>query len=186
MKDIRAKALRDNYTPTPFFFRQRSDQKQTRLVAWSANVPQMKELVYSVLRIFPQSIEVLLKVKKESKDENDIWARYHGKVNLDRFVKVMGSYESTVFQDGEVQLCVKRPDTGSYFVIDEDGLFFFYPYSEEIEKMCLKFKFEQRINELISEGGHWNFTPHEANVRRDKFITALGLIPTGGSQENRS
>lgn len=173
----RPKALREGYCSNPFFYGQESSQGATRLVAWTPSLVQMKRLIYGVLQTFPKEGDVLFKIRVEPKKGHSRWTTYYGKVPLRKLLRAIKSNEVCVFQDGGTQLCVKRPDSGDYFAFDEDGIFFFYPNRPEIVALCRKAGFEQRVEEWISDRGHWNVEPKDADKLRERFRNYLDLKP---------
>ena len=169
------KSIAKNYNPTPFYFREQCNRDETRLVVWSPNLNQMKEFFYQALRIFPEKVEVLLKIEKEDKGPQEKWDRYYGQLPRTELEEAIKQSETIIFQDGESQMNVRRQDTGDYITVDEHGIIYVYSKSERFEKLCQENGFGERLEKLVSDLGHWHISPKEAQRKRDKFIKNLNL-----------
>src|SRR5262249_1375267 len=151
------KALRDGYSPAPFFFRQEYQPGKVRWVAWTGSVPHLKELLYRVLRCFPEDVQVLLKLQEAERADpvTGPWLRYHGTCTLATLFAAIEENESQVFTDGGSQLCVMCGGGGDYFALDEHGIFFLYADDEGIRELCGELGFEEREERLLTEDEHW-------------------------------
>ena len=156
-----AKAIREDYSPAPFFNRQEYQPGAERWVAWSNSLHSLKELFYSVLNCFPEEVEILLKLERESHHQpsGDPWLRYHGVCPL---------------QDGGSQLCVRCVGGGDYLVFDEHGIFFVYSDDDGFRACCQELGFEERIEPLLYEAGHWHYRPG-GNDKWEPFLQQFGL-----------
>ena len=173
------KSIAKDYGPSPFYFREQRGRDETRLVVWSPDLNQMKELFYQALKVFPAEVEVLLKIKREDKSTQkstqEKWDRYYGQFHRAALEEVIKQSETIIFQDGDSQLNVRKPDASDYVTLDDHGVIYVYSKSEQFEKLCRENGFEERLEKLISDLGHWHITPKDAQKKRAKFIRGLNL-----------
>jgi hypothetical protein len=171
------KAVRQGYSPAPFYLVQQSDQGETRFVAWTSELRQLKQLIDRLLDTFPDQVEVLLKVDTgETADQDSIWNRYVGRASRKAVREALVNYERYVFQDGDNQLCVKRPDTDEYFALDHCGVLYVYSSSPQLADLCAGAGFaRQHTAELISDAGHWRVSLKDGEQLREGLIHQLGL-----------
>ncbi len=169
------KAIAKEYNLRPFFFRQKYSEG-FRFVAWSSMLRQLKALVYDILKIFSGDIEILLKIRIQKEGEVD-WDRYHGQIEHWKLAEVIKNNELYVFQDGEHQLCIRDSDTGEYIALDDHDILFIYSESEQVIHICEKNGFENREEKLISDFGHWHYSPKDSSALGEKFINDLSLEP---------
>jgi hypothetical protein len=170
------KAIREDYSPAPFFFREEFEFGKHRWIAWTSSLGQLKELFYRVIQSFPDDVEILLKLQQAVQvDPNiDQWQRYHGNCHLNTLLAVIEENEGQVFTDGGSQLCVMCGGGGDYLALDEHGIFFLYADDENIPIVFAELGFECRRQKLVTEGGHWHYRPGE-NEKWQPFIEQLGL-----------
>jgi hypothetical protein len=182
MQPGEAKAMREGYSPGPFFFRQEYEPGKLRWVAWTGSLPQLKKLFYRVLCFFPENVDILLKLEPaEGADPNtDSWQRYHGNCSLNRLLPVIEENEDQVFTDGGSQLCVMCGGGGDYFALDEHGIFFLYADDDGMRELCGELGFEERQADLLTDQGCWRYRPG-GNERWQAFIEQAGLQAVGSS-----
>jgi hypothetical protein len=176
-----SKAIREGYSPPPFFYREEYEPEKVRWVAWTGSVPQLKELLYRVLRCFPEDVQVLLKLQvAERADPNTgPWQRYYGTCSLETLLVAIEKNEAQVFTDGGSQLCVMCGGGGDYLALDEHGSFFLYADDEGVRELCGELGFEERQERLLTEDGHWHYRPG-GNEAWQAFIEQAGLQAVGG------
>jgi hypothetical protein len=175
VEDDAPKAVVQGYAPRPFFFAQTSPQGSIRRVAWTGDLPQLKRLVYAILRHFTANALVLMKVGKEDVADGPVWTRYHGEAPLAKVIQAMQANERMVFQDGYTQLCVRDADTGDYIALDEHGVLYIYSDDPVFAQICTDSGLSEREEALISEHGHWRRALDNADDLQHRFISALGL-----------
>jgi hypothetical protein len=168
------KAVRQGYDVDPFFFREWNGP-DTRIVAWTASPGQLRDLLHAVTNRFPEELEVLLKAHDLGADERDAWERWGGDCSRADVLDAFVTHEHFVTQDGASQVCVKRPDTGEYFALDDHGILFIYSPDPSFEGILEAMGFVRAREPLIFEGGHWHKHLKDHTVLRDRFITGLGL-----------
>ncbi|SRR6266446_1207390 len=176
------KAIREGYSPSPFFFSQEYVPGKIRWVAWTASLPKLKELFYHVLGSFPEDVQILLKLQMAERADPDTgpWKRYHGSSSLKTLRAVIEENECQIFLDGGSQLCLMCGEGGDYFALDEHGIFFLYADAEGIRDVFVELGFEHRQEKLITEDVHWHYRPG-ANEKWQPFIEQLGLQVVGDS-----
>src|SRR5688572_33426018 len=115
------KAIREDYAPAPFFFRQEYQPGAERWVAWTDSCTDFRILFYRVLDCFPEDVDVLLKLIAENKPihENGPWRRYHGNCGRDELTHAVREQEDLVFLDGGSQICFRCAGGGDYLALDE-------------------------------------------------------------------
>lgn len=170
------KAIREDYSPEPFFFRQEYEPGAERWVAWTNTQDRLRELYYRVLDCFPSMVEILCKLEREGQVEQggDPWLRYHGVCQLDNLTSAIRKNEDWVFQDGGSQLCVRCAGGGDYLVLDEHGILFFYSDDNGFRDLCQELGFEERAEPLLYESGHWHYRAGR-NESWEPFLRQLGL-----------
>lgn len=174
------KAVRQDYSPGPFFFAQTNASGAVRLVGWTGDVSQLESLFYRLMDELPDDVDVLLKIKREESAENrpdDPWQRYHGPASRAAVVKAVESCAAAIFQDSEVQLCVRDPLTSEYVVLDEDGIVFVYSDAACFQQVFRECGFVKQLGTLINEAGRWNYSPQTGPDARARFIEQLRLEP---------
>jgi hypothetical protein len=103
------------------------------------------------------------------------WKRYYGKTSLSKLERTVKSNEKFLFQDGHIQVSIKRSDTGEYLTFDEHGVLYIYSNSDKFEKLCVKAGFEKKVEKLVSESGHWHILPKDSEKFKRNFISQLNL-----------
>lgn len=171
-----AKAARDGYHPSPFFFSQKNTADGSlRWLAWSSVGELMERLTNDVLQRFSEDLEVLLKIEKQDTSDGPAWSRFHGAAKRTEVCAAIESVRSLIYGDGYTQLCVRDSPTGNYIALDEYGILFIYWDDENIAHICREAGFEQRQHELISARPHWRKRiPDAADLQR-QLIDLLRL-----------
>jgi hypothetical protein len=171
------KAVREGYAPAPFFIRQEYEAGSIRWVAWTNSLPDLKSLFYHILDAFPETVEVLLKIKQPGADgvAADSWRRFHATCPVEEFAAAVRENETFAFQDGSSQLCAMCGGGGDYFALDDHGIFFLYADNEGVGKLLQRKGFEERTEELLSDAPHWHVGSSQAQEQRERFIARLGL-----------
>ena len=169
------KAVVEGYDPPPFFFAQTSPHGAVRWVAWTGKLPQLKQLVYGLLRLFSPHAQVLLKVDKKDVSDGAVWTRYHGEAPVAKVVHAIRDHERLIFQDGYTQLCVRDDDTGEYIALDEYGVLYIYAHDDRFTQTCRDCGFEERPETLISDQPHWRQALDDAAELRASLVKALHL-----------
>lgn len=165
------------YEPEPFFYLDHCPD-YVRWVAWSPDAEQMSALFWHVLQGFPDSVDVLIKVRRETPDEDsDPWQRFMGSVPRPRFQDAIGDRIQFIFCQGYTfQLCVKMPDQSDNFALDEGGVLFVYSDNEKYRSLCCDLGFEEQRVPLIFESDGCEFRQFpDAEEQLTEFITELGL-----------
>jgi len=171
-----SKAIREGYSPAPFFFHQEYEPGKMRWIAWTSSLPQLKELFYRAVRCFPNDVQVLLKLQQAERADpvTGPWQRYHGNCLLEKLIAVIEENEDQVFTDGGSQLCVMPGEGGDYIALDEHGIFFLYTDNEEFRNLFAELGYKDRSQELLWDAGHWHYRPGD-NEKWLPFIEQLGL-----------
>jgi hypothetical protein len=170
------KAVRDGYAPGPFFFPERHTG---RLVAWTADVSQLRALVDRVLDRFSPDVRVVMTIRSDQ--ATDGWIRYDGDCDLASLRDAIAAHEECVLQDGESQLTIEAVDTGERLTIDDVGVVHLPGASPDLEQLCVAAGFNRRKEELIGRGGGWRRAV--AGDLRHQLIAALRLELTRGGTE---
>ncbi|MSR77348.1 MAG: hypothetical protein EXS63_03870 [Candidatus Omnitrophica bacterium] len=156
----------------PFFLIEKRG-KDKRYTAWSGDLDQIKKLYGSLIDQFSEDIEILFKIKKE---EKKTWENYYGKNNLSDLKRTIQKREEWFFCDGEVQISVKRIDTGEYLTFDEHGVL--YLYADPSKNYAATFKaagFQEEQEAAVFEEGHWHISPKDSEKYRADFLRELHL-----------
>jgi hypothetical protein len=171
------KAVRDGYAPAPFFFADRR-RGTPSVVAWTADVAQLRRLVDRVLDRFPHEVRVVMTVLSDQ--SADGWIRYDGECTLAIVRAAIVAHEECVLQDGASQLTIEALETGERLTIDDVGIVHVAPASPELEQACVAAGFAKRKEELIARGGGWRRTV--AGDVRQQLIAALRLELARGDE----
>jgi hypothetical protein len=174
-----AKAIREGYSPAPFFFQQEYAPDSLRWVAWSPTPTEVKNVVYRSLDFFPDDVEVLLKVAiQDSTDSTgESLQRYHAVCALADLVEAIRRSELFIFIDGGSQLCVRPHGGGDYMALDDHGIFFMYSCESGYPEFFQQLGFQHRVEELLYDQPHWHRRPPNPDALAEEFITKLGLLP---------
>lgn len=169
------KAWAKEYDEAPFFFEESSVSGQ-RLVAWSEEPEQITRAFYSIIDLFPQTLDVLLKISLgREPGGKPLWARYQGVVAREHLLQVLKGNETYVFSDGMHQLCLKNPTTDHYLAFDDHGIFFLYSPSRDEVELFRSLGFEERCAKPIYKIPHFQHTPPDSEKLEIKFVSDLGL-----------
>jgi hypothetical protein len=172
IKEEKLKACLDGYNPLPFYFKQKYEQG-LRYVAWTSNLPQLKQLVYDIINSFSENLEILLKISLEDNPEE--FQRYYTKIRKNDLISLMKQNELYIFSDGNHQLCIKRSDTGEYMALDDHDILFIYSDSQTNTDILKNNNFENREEKLIFDSGHWHIRPKDSEKLAEKLIKELNL-----------
>jgi hypothetical protein len=171
------KAVADGYEQGPFFYRDEHPSGAVRWVAWPGTIDGLRDLFYRVIGVFPDEVDVLLKVRQWDQGEpgEERWQRYHGTCTRDRLLKAIGEYDGLVFRDGHLQLCVMCGGGGDYLALDDHGLFFLYTEDDGFATLCRNLGWEERRGELLGQQPHFHGSSDTFEEERPRFISELGL-----------
>jgi hypothetical protein len=172
---ISPKAYREGYAPDPFVFEERNDSGDVRFVAWTPDVARLKRLVYAILDMFPDRVEVLFKTETGAESGRDGWQRYSAESTRTAIVEATRDSEELIFHDGGSMLCVKRMDDGAYLALDEHATLFIYSDDRTYLTVCEQLGFENRVTELVSDAPHWHHRPAHCEEHEQRFIRRLAL-----------
>ena len=172
------KACVEGYDPPPFFFREEF-QGNVRLVAWTSRLDHLKSAFYRIIESFPETVEVLFKVKIDSPDDADEWHRYYGRIAHGTLESGIRANELCVFQDGGNQLCVRIPDTPEYIALDDHNILFVYSQRPSFRQALVESGLKEQANPLLFEKPHWHVMPKDSDIHRERFINAIGLNDEG-------
>ena len=79
--ELHPKAVREGYSPSPFFYEQTNERSEARLVGWTGSVAQLQSLFERLTSELPNNVDILLKVRRDepiTPDSGDPWERYYG------------------------------------------------------------------------------------------------------------
>src|SRR5262245_59829537 len=175
------KSVREDYSPSPFCFRQTSQSGQVRIVAWTGSQSGQRASFRALIERLPEKLDVLLKVRLGEADgtdgeDSDTWRRYHGVVERAELLDAMTSCETFVFCDSRNQLCVRDLATSDYVVLDDVGVIYIYSDEDLFPDVLRQHGFEERFERLISDGGYWGQTPKEGAAQGEAFRKMLHLV----------
>ena len=189
----RPKAVRDGYEPAPFFFVQTSESAGSRVVAWAPALPTMRDAFLALIKLLPDSLEVLLKVavddehadgKSRQTESADAWQRHYGLVARGALLEAIERCSEFVFQDSRNQLCVRDPISFDYVVLDHVGVIYVYSDEAAFHDLFARLGFEQRFEGLISDEWSWSQLPAAGPEQEVEFIRLLRLSPAPGPGES--
>lgn len=158
-------------------FEEPHEDGDVRFVAWTADIAQLKRLVYAILKRFPDRVEVLFKSETKGEAERDGWQRYCAEAERTAVVEAIQAAEELVFHDGGSMLCVKRLDNGDYIALDEHATLFIHSGDRAYLRLCERLGFENRVNELVGDAGHWQVRPAHHEDQEKRFVDRLALKP---------
>lgn len=171
------KAVSTHHKPGSFFFEETNGER-IRIVATSSNDEQVKKAFYSLLGLFPPTLEILFKVKQEENGEQAKTESYHGIVKKELLENVIKMVESYVFQDARNEISIKNPAKSEYFTLDAHSVLYVYPESDkdDFENLLITAGFQrQDTGILVSDAPHWHIEIKEGKKQKDKIISKLGL-----------
>jgi hypothetical protein len=124
--DTQPKAVRQGYEPSAFFFPQRHDSGDSRLVGWAPSLATLRHAFERLIRVLPASLEVLLKIQPDDElsapSDDQIWVRFYGVVPQEALLEAISRCDVFIFQDSRNQLCVRDPTSFDYIVLDDVGV----------------------------------------------------------------
>jgi hypothetical protein len=167
------KARAEDYEPTAFYFVQTSESAGNRVVAWTPDPAQMKELFYAAVGEFDEGVRLLFKTTDPDADGEKEWSRYYSECERKEFIEVVQKFEDVVFSDGFNQLCVRELDYSDYIALDEHSILYFYSDNAAFPAICERLGFEKRFESLISSRPHFQREIDDLHSRRKKFIQEL-------------
>ncbi len=170
----RPKAYREGYNPSPFVF-QEASKEGTRVVAWTADLSQLKSALLAILDRFPPMVEVLFKTETGAERERDGWRRFLATVQRRTLVELLKASEELIFSDGGSMLCIRSSTTSEYVALNEHGILFVYSSDPSYIRVCEELGFEQRSNELLFEGPHWHIRPAHHEQQQEWLKRRLRL-----------
>jgi len=184
------KAVRDGYSPSPFFFAQTNEGGAVRLVAWTSSLRGQRRVFEELVRLLPERVEILLNVKVDDGDSeyeagsmSPRWQRHHGIVTTGALLEAMARCEAFVFRDSRSQLFVRDPHSLEYIVFDDDGVIYVYSGDERFRDVLARSGFQERIEELIGRAGWWGQFPPNGPDHEAEFLRLLRLVAVPGPGE---
>jgi len=179
------KGIRDGYAPQPFFFSEKSECGDVRLVAWTSSQRAQRAAFEAIVQLMPEHLEVILKVKVTEPDPDDEddegrlpWQRFHGVAANGALLEAMSRCEAFIFRDSRSQICVRNPRTLEYAVFDDDGVIYVYSGNERFRELLAQAGFEERVEELIGRRGWWGQFPPDGPNQAAEFIRLMRLTPS--------
>jgi len=176
------KGIRDGYAPQPFFFAEKNETGDVRLVAWTGSQRAQRAAFEAIVQLMPEYLEVILKIKITERDPDDDdddcrlpWQRFHGVASNGALHEAMARCEAFIFRDSRSQLCVRNPRTLEYAVFDDDGVIYVYSGDERFRDLLSRAGFEERVEELIGRRGWWGQFPPDGPNQGCEFIRLLRL-----------
>jgi hypothetical protein len=170
---VDSKAVRPDYAPPPFYFRQTSSDKAVRYVAWPGNATRAQTVFGALLRLMPDELDVLLKSDKQDTADGPTFVRYYGPVQRARLLEAIAQSADLIYRDGYTQLCVRQPDSGEYIVLDEYGLIWVYSDAALVPPLAEHLRMQR--TDLITAGGCYRRRIPNAVEQERQFVTLLKL-----------
>ena len=187
------KALREDYSPAPFIFQEQASSGESRLVAWTSDMDQLRRLFQHLLLLLPDTVEVLLKVEPRLaslRDDDDgalansvdDWDRFFGACPRSVLLRGLATSAPFILQDSRCQLLVRSPASHEYIVLDEVGVVYIYSIGPTFQETCAREGFHSRKEELIRVGPHWRHCVKDGPLLSRRFIKELALqkVRAGG------
>jgi hypothetical protein len=157
-----------------FFFRNQGSYGH-RLTAWTSDLEKIKRLFYAALETFPERVSVLLKRSEFADNKDDPWQRYYNDdVSLVLVADAIRGNENLIFQESDIQFCLKYQDGPEYIVLDEWGAFFAYSANPSYDEILGFDLF--RPEEHLSEYDHFRQHPAASELLFADFVHRLNLI----------
>lgn len=149
-----------------------------RLTAWTSDLEKITRLFYAALETFPERVSVLLKRSEFDGNNDDPWQRYYNdNVPLALLADAIRDNENLIFQESDIQFCVKYEDGPEYIVLDEWGAFFAYSANPSYDRLCEILGFElSRPEGHLSEYDHFRQHPAASELLFAEFVHRLNLI----------
>jgi hypothetical protein len=153
--DTQPKAVRQGYEPSAFFFTQRHDSGDSRLLAWAPSLVTLRYTIERLIKVLPASVEVLLKIQPDGESsapsDDQIWERFYGVVPQEALLEAIARCDVFIFQDSRNQLCVRDPTSFDYIVLDNVGVIYVYSDAAAFRHVLVDAGFEERMEQLVSE-----------------------------------
>lgn len=178
------KAKADDYSPSPFFFVQLSQQAGRRIVVWSHSADQLRRVISHVIESFGSEVRILLKIQQQSlgEDGTQEWTRYYGTTKSQNLIQGLDVHAELIFRDGSSQLCIKDGEYDEYFALDEHSILYIYSDDPAIPDLLREEGFTERFETLISEVPHFRHSLGDSDALRTAFIKEYGLQPVEGKK----
>jgi hypothetical protein len=186
--DTQPKAVRQGYEPSAFFFTQRHDSGDSRLLAWAPSLVTLRYTIERLIKVLPASVEVLLKIQPDGESsapsDDQIWERFYGVVPQEALLEAIARCDVFIFQDSRNQLCVRDPTSFDYIVLDNVGVIYVYSDAAAFRHVLVDAGFEERMEQLVSEAPYWTQTPEDGREQQREFVRLLRLSAVPGPDES--
>ena len=165
------KCEREGYAEPPFFFIEEAESSYA--VAWFPM--KLKTALPALLRHWPARLQVHLEILEE--DFETVEYEAFGDIAREKFIKVLEKHPETAFSDGGVRFRVWRKETDRErcLGLDEHGVLYLWEEPEHLREWLRALGVEERKAALVYEGNHDHSIPQDADLKRSRFVRALGL-----------
>ncbi len=154
-KTIIKAAIKDFHPQDFYYFDQTTfnENEISRFIAYTQEDEKLILLIKNILNLFSDNLEVLVNVQKDI-DKKDNWIKYYCEKKKSDLFKEIDKNKEYIIYDGSNQFCVKDPESGDYFALDDHGVFFIYSQDIKYEEILEVMNFERNKNITIFEKPH--------------------------------
>ncbi|MHC4937357.1 MAG: hypothetical protein ACYTHK_00125 [Planctomycetota bacterium] len=165
------KSERAGYAEAPFFFIEEGDNPYG--VAWLPM--KLKTAVPKLLRHWPAKLQMHVEILEE--DFETVEFEAFGAIARDKLVKALEKHGETAFADGGVRFRIWRLETDREHCLglDEHGVLYLWEEPDRIREWLEGLGATERTAPLVYEGDHNHSIPEDADLKRNRFLRALGL-----------
>jgi len=167
------KCERSGYSEPPFF-RVEDDADSPYAVAWFPL--KLRDAFAKLLAHWPDRLEVHLEILED--DFETVEFEAFGNVGRGALRRVLDEHAETVFADGGVRLRVWRSDGDGErcLGLDEHGVLYVWEEPERLRAwLGGELGAEERDAPLPYEADHDHHIPEDADLKRARLVSALGL-----------
>lgn len=146
----------------------------SRFVAYTQNPDTMSQLIKKVVKLLPESLEILVRVQKNPENPDE-WTRYYAESTRERVLREYDNNLEFILHDGTNQFFVKDPESGDYFTLDDHGVLFIYSIDTRYEDILESMSFERHAEITLFDKPHEHLIRDDAPELLQKMVAGFGL-----------
>lgn len=166
------KCEREGYAEPPFFYLE-EEAESPYAVAWLPM--KLRTALPALLRHWPARLQVHLEILEE--DFETVEYEAFGDIPREKLLGALEQHAETALGDGAVRFRVWREeaDRERCVGLDEHGVVYVWEEPERLRAWLSALGVEERRAPLVYEGNHDHNIPQDADLKRNRFVRALGL-----------